>query len=118
MNILGIQIIATLFAIFMNYIAFLNWKRREISPGAMVFWTLLWIGFILITLYPKILESISQQLFFARIMDLLMIIAFMILAYLGYENYVSNKKMEKRIEEIVRREAISSLKLKKKNSKK
>jgi hypothetical protein len=41
-----------------------------------------------------------------------MVLAFMILAFLGFQNYVSNKKMEKKIEELVR-----ELALKKKNEK-
>lgn len=105
MNIIGVQIIAILFAIFMLYVAFLHWKRKDFNGGEILFWTVLWLGFIIITLFPDILQEITKKLFFTRVMDLLMVIAFMILAFLGFQNHVSNRRMEKKIEELVRKEA-------------
>ena len=110
MSILGVQIISFLFAIFMLYVVFLHWKKKDINGGETFFWASLWFAFIVVTLFPNILQRISKILFFARIMDLLMVMAFMILAIVGFQNYVSNKKMEKKIEDLVR-----SLALKKKN---
>jgi len=104
MNILGVQIIAILFAIFMIYVAFLHWKRKDFNGGEIFFWIALWLGFIFITLFPNILQSITKLLFFTRVMDLLMVIAFMILAFIGFQNYVSNRRMEKKIEELIREE--------------
>jgi hypothetical protein len=112
MNILGVQIVTILFAIFMIYVAFLHWKRKEINGGEIIFWLILWLGFILITLFPNFLQRLTNLLFFARVMDLLMVTAFMILAFLGFQNNVSNRRMEKKIEELVRKEALSSLKKK------
>jgi len=106
MNILGIQIIAILFAFFMIYVVFLHFKKKDLEVGEAFFWILLWLGFIIVTLFPGILENIIEKLFIARVMDFLMVVAFMILAFLGFQNYVSNKKTQKKIEEIVREEAI------------
>lgn len=105
MNILGVQIIAILFAIFMVYVAFLHWKRKDIDGGEIFFWVILWLGFIVITLFPDLLQIITKKLFFTRVMDFLMVAAFMILAFLGFQNHVSNRRMERKIEELVRKEA-------------
>jgi hypothetical protein len=113
MNILGVQIISILFAIFMIYVAFLHWKRKDINGGEMFFWFSLWLGFIIITLFPGILRDLTEILFFTRVMDFLMVLAFMILAFLGFQNYVSNKKMEKKIEELVRKKALENVRSKK-----
>jgi hypothetical protein len=113
MNILGVQIIAVLFAIFMLYVAFLHWKRKDINGKEIFFWGVLWLGFIVITLFPDILQNITEKLFFTRVMDFLMVIAFMILAFLGFQNHVSNRKMERKIEELVRKEALKDAKKKK-----
>ena len=113
MNILGVQIIAILFAIFMVYVAFLHWKRKEINGGEIFFWSSLWVGFILIILFPNVLQSLTQLLFFARVLDLLMVIAFMILAFLGFQNHISNRRMEKKIEDLVRKEATKEISKKK-----
>lgn len=109
MDILGVQIIAVLFAIFMLYVAFLHWKRKELNGVEIFFWTFLWLGFIVLTLFPGLLQSITKKLFFARIMDLLVISAFMILAFIGFQNYVANRKMEKKIEDLVRKEALRKI---------
>lgn len=116
MNILGVQIIAVLFAIFMLYVAFLHWKRKDINGGEILFWGTIWLGFIIVTLFPKILESISQFFFFTRILDLLMLVAFMILAFIGFQNYIANRKMEKKIGELVREETLKNDKKKKRPS--
>ena len=42
-----------------------------------------------------------------------MVLAFMILAFIGYQNYISNKKMEKKIEDLIRKEALKNVKTKK-----
>lgn len=110
MSILGVQIIAVFFAIFMIYVAFLHWKRKDINGGEIFFWTLLWLGFIVVTLFPNILQNLTKMLFFTRVMDFLMVIAFMILAFLGFQNYISNKKMERKIEELIRKEALKGIK--------
>lgn len=112
MNILGVQIIAVLFAVFMVYVAFLNWKKKDINTGEIIFWVILWLTFIFISLFPKILQEMTQLLFFARVMDLLMVMAFMILAFLGYQNHISNKRVEKKIEDLVRKEAVKKVKKK------
>lgn len=109
-SILGVQIIAVLFAIFMIYVAFLHFKRKDINGGEIFFWTFLWLGFIVITLFPNILQNLTKLLFFTRVMDLLMVAAFMILAFLGFQNHVSNRRMEKKIEELVRKEATKEIK--------
>ena len=112
MSILGVQIIAILFAIFMLYVAFLNWKRKDINSKEIFFWTTLWLGFIVITLFPDILQNITEKLFFTRVMDLLMVAAFMILAFIGFQNHVSNRRMERKIEELIRKEAVKNAKKK------
>ena len=112
-SILGVQIIAVLFAIFMIYVAFLHWKRKDINGGEIFFWTLLWLGFIVVTLFPNILQSLTKMLFFTRVMDFLMVIAFMILAFLGFQNHISNRRMERKIEELVRKEATKEISKKK-----
>jgi len=104
MNILGVQIIAILFAVFMIYVSFLNWKRKDINGGEIFFWTALWLGFIFIALFPDVLQNITQKLFFTRVMDFLMVVAFIILAFLGFQNHVSNRRMERKIEELIRKE--------------
>ena len=113
MTILGFQIIAILFAFFMIYITFLNWKKRDINGKEIFFWIILWIVFIGITLFPTFLQKVTKILFFARVLDFLMVVAFMILAFLGFQNHISNRRMERKIDELVRKEALKNVEKKK-----
>jgi len=108
MNILGVQIIVILFAIFMVYVVFWYWKKKDIKGNEAIFWIILWGGFIVITLFPDILQNLTKKLFFTRVMDFLMIVAFMILTILGFSNYIRGKRLEKKIEEIVRKKALKN----------
>lgn len=102
---LGIQIISVSFAFFMIYITSLHFKRRIIGKTEYLFWLTVWITFISFALFPRILDPILASLFVARAMDLLMIGAFIILSYLGYQNHIGIKELQKNITRMVSADA-------------
>jgi len=108
MNILGVQLILCFFALFMVYMLFLHWKKEDITNGFFRLWFFIWIIFIFFTFFPKTLDPIIKELFIVRVMDFAMIIAFMILAYVSIENNIIIKKMENKIEKLVRKIAIKN----------
>ena len=106
----GIQLISIMFAVFMLYISFIHFKKENINTGEFIFWIALWSGFVFVSLNPAILNPILQKLFITRALDLLMIAAFMILAYLGFMNHVGIKHLNKRISTIIKKDAINNAK--------
>lgn len=106
MNIINLQIILFGFAILMMYSLFLHWKKKNISLIMFVFWLIIFCVFILIIIFPKILEPLIKELFIVRVMDLGMIVAFMILTYVSIENNIKIKKTEEQIEKLIRSMAI------------
>ena len=113
MNLIGIQIISIFFAFFMIYVTFLAWKKRDITGVNLIIWLIMWISFIIFAAFPHVLNFVIETVKIVRVMDLLMIVAFMILTFLGFQNYISNRKMEKQIEILVRKIAIKNVKEKK-----
>ncbi len=111
--LLGIQIIAVLFAFFMLYLAFMHYKRGNLGKNEFFGWCIVWLLFIYFALFPRILDPLLARLFVTRAMDLLMIVAFMILAYLGFVNHVGIKSLQEQIERIVRKQAITNARQKK-----
>lgn len=109
-TILGIQIIAVLFALFMLYVVFLHFKRENINKLEFLFWTSLWCAFIYFSLFPKVLNPLLDKLFVTRAMDLLTIIAFMVLAYLGFANHIGVRDLQRRLETLIRKQAIKNVK--------
>lgn len=120
MNIIGLQLILLFFAIFMIYVLFLHWKKKQISLLTLIVWLGIWASFIFVTLFPSILHPFLRGLFLVRVIDLGTIVAIMIIMYLTFENNVKIKKFEKEMEEIVRTisHIINSNDKKQKNTKK
>lgn len=109
-TLLGIQIIAVCFAGFMLYVAFLHFKKANISRSEFIFWLVIWLVFVFFALFPRVLDPILSTLFIARAMDLMMIIAFMILTILGFFNHLSLQKLRKELSEFIRKDAQKNVK--------
>lgn len=102
-----LQLLSLLFGLFMLYWSFFIYKKRIIYLSELVFWVLVWSVFILIALFPSSTNFILQTLHINRTMDLIMIVAFMILWGVTYQNYLNNKKLTKKFQDFVRSKAIS-----------
>lgn len=108
--LIGVQILALIFALFMMYWAFLYYKKKELTLAENLFWQFVWLIFIFLTLFPKSLNFIITTFNITRVMDLAMIIAFMILTVLGFSNYIRQKEVEKKIERLVKEIALNIFK--------
>lgn len=104
--VLGIQIAGFLFGLFMIYYSFLNYKRREFTSKEFSFWLSLWIVFIVITLFPFLLDPIVKTFGFFRTLDLLVISGFLFLIAAIFYTYTLTRKNQKRLETVVREIAI------------
>lgn len=100
--VLGIQIAGFLFGLFMIYYSFLNYKRKEFSVKEFSFWLVLWISFIIITMFPFILDPIAKTFSFFRTLDLLVISGLLFLITTIFYTYIITRKNQKQLEIIVR----------------
>lgn len=100
------QIISALFALFMMYIVTIHRKKKNLSQVETSAWLSVWTMFVIIALFPDLLLGITNLLKFSRVFDLLIVIAFMILSLLVFLSYFRVKLLEKKIEQLVRKQAI------------
>lgn len=112
MNIISLQLVLFGFALFMVYSLFLHWKKKDVSDKFFFSWLLLFMVFVFLAIFPKVLEPLMKELFIIRVMDLGMIGTFMILTYVTIENNIKIKKMETQIERLVRSVAVKKIKSK------
>ena len=106
--ILGVQILVIGFCFFMAYLSFLHFKREEFSRPQVLFWEIIWSGLAFITLFPRTVNVLIQELGIARAMDLFMILGFMFLTILAFYNYIALGKLKKKLEQKTQEEALNS----------
>jgi len=112
--ILGLQIIAIIFAFLMIYFAILHRKRGELDRTEILSWVIIWIMIIIIVVFPELLRKLAQTFFITRLFDLMVVGGFILVIAMVARTYVSTKKMEKKMEELIRSEALKDVKKKKK----
>lgn len=108
--ILGLQIIALIFALIMIYFAYLHYRRGEINGIEILFWLVVWIGAIAIILFPVAFKTFSETIAISRAFDLAMLGGFILIIPLVYLSYVRANKLEKKLEEYTRNEALKNIK--------
>jgi len=105
-ELLGIQIIGILFGFFLMYYTFLHYKRKEFTVKEYGFWLVLWAVFLIITLFPGLLDPILKSLSIARALDFFIIIGFLFLVGMIFYTYTIVRKNQKKLEEVVRNIAV------------
>jgi len=78
MDLLLLQIIVTVFSVFMIYITFIAYKKKQIFPVDFLFWLFVWVCVIFGVNFPESLKKVIQTLNIGRTIDLLFISAFLL----------------------------------------
>jgi len=108
--VLGIQILGVLFGLFMLYLTFLHRKRKEFTLKEFSAWAAAWIIFMILTLFPGLIDSIVKKVGFVRTLDAYIILGFLFLIGMMFYTYSIVRINQNRIEEIVRKVAIEKKK--------
>ena len=104
--LLGIQIFGVFFAILMIYMVFVSQKKKEFNSTEYILWIVVWILFIVITIFPSILDFFTESLSLPRTLDLLLIMGILCILGLLFYNYIAIRKINRKVEDIVRKIAI------------
>jgi hypothetical protein len=90
----------------MIYWSHLNYRRRTIRFYELVFWVLAWATFATVVVFPQSTTVFLEKLRINRTMDLLMIVGFMLVWVLVFANYLENRRLRKKLQELVRELAL------------
>lgn len=104
--ILGLQILAILFAFFMIYLAVLHRRRNEIDQSEYVSWVVIWSVTIFVVIFPELLREFASKLFITRLFDLMVVGGFILVIAMSARMYVKVRKMEKKFEDFIRNESL------------
>lgn len=105
-KILGIQILGILFGFFMMYYTFLHYKRKEYTTKEYAFWSVFWAVFVVVTLFPQILDPVLTTLNIVRALDFFIVVGFLFLMFVVLYTYTIVRKNERKLEEVVRQIAL------------
>jgi len=107
--IIGLQIIAILFCFIMIYFAVLHYKRGELNGLEIGSWFVMWAVVITITIFPVLLQEFAKTFLVTRVFDLMVIGGFILVISLVGSAYIRTKRLEKKLEDLVRREALKNI---------
>lgn len=105
-----LQIVSVLFGLFMMYTVRIHHRKQHIDSMEYGIWMGLWGVFIFLAIFPQTVNGVVQTLNIARVFDLLVIIALMIVVFLTFLNRIEQKRMDKKLEQLVRKKAIDDTK--------
>jgi len=103
---IGIQLLAILFALWMTYFTFLHFRRKEFSLAEFIVWQVLWLGLVVVVLFPKSVGFLLATFRINRTFDLVVIVGIMTLIASTFRNSVVIKRTSKKLEDIVRQQAL------------
>lgn len=100
----GIQLLGILFGLFMIYLTFLHRKRKDYTVKEAFVWTVLWIGFMYVALFPNSLDFlVKRTLGLQRPLDFFIIVGFMFMVFISFYTYSIVRNNQRKLEEIVRK---------------
>lgn len=103
---IGLQLVAIIFALWMLYFSYLHFRRGEFNRIEFFLWQVLWLGLLIVVIIPKSVNFILQAFSITRTFDLVVVVGVVILFGVTFRNYVVIKRLERKIEESVRKHAI------------
>ena len=101
-----LQIVSIIFGLFMLYMVRIHHRKGHIETYEYAMWIFIWLGFIFAAIFPQTFQGITETLNISRVFDLLVIIGLMVVTFLSFQNRVYFKRLEKKLEHVIRKRAI------------
>ena len=113
--IVGLQISALVFSFAMIYFALIHYKKGTLNGVEIFFWVIIWLFAIFAVIFPDLLKLFARTFYFARLFDMMVFGGFFLVIVLAAKSYIATKKLEKKLEDLVRKQTLKDAK---KNTKK
>ena len=104
--IIGLQIIGFIFALLMIYLSIVHYKKGSLNGMEIAVWLIIWGIVIIAVVFPEILRTYSQAFAISRLLDLLTVGGFILVISMVSASYIRTKNVEKKIEDMIRSEAL------------
>lgn len=108
--IIGLQISALIFSFVMIYFAVIHYKKGTLNGIEIFFWILIWVFAIFAVIFPDLLKVFARTFYFARLFDMMVFGGFFLVIILAAKSYITTKKLEKKLEKIIRDDSLKDMK--------
>ncbi len=105
-----IQILLILGFVLAFAITWRRFRQNVITFTEALLWSLLWLSGVAVTLIPKITERLATMFGVGRGVDLVLYLAVAIQFFLIFKLFILNEQTERKITNLVEREALSQIK--------
>ena len=106
MNAEPIVIVGMIFSLFMVYLSYLSFRRREFNAWDLLLWGGCWITVVALLISNRFLYYLVEKTGVLSGMDLFTIAGFLFLTFVVFEMYRVMKKNHRQIQEIAKNIAI------------
>tara|TARA_B110000977_G_C10991829_1_gene460230 strand:- start:915 stop:1217 length:303 start_codon:yes stop_codon:yes gene_type:complete len=93
----------------MIYITQINYKKKVLNKFDFLIWNSIWIGIILVSLRPKFIDKYFLENYYVDIFYVLSVVSIISLIILYYVNLIKIKILEKKINTVIRAEALKEV---------
>lgn len=101
--IIGLQITGVIFSLIMIYLSIVHYKKGSLNSLEIAVWLSIWVLVILAVVFPDIVRTYSISFSVSRVLDLLIAGGFVLTISMIASVYVRFNKLEKKIEDLVRK---------------
>lgn len=88
---------------------FLRYRDDSVSLFGLIFWSMIWIGFLIVLFIPNTTEFLAKKFGIGRGVDVFVYSGIVILFYLIYRIYVKLESLEREITQIVREDSLRDI---------
>ncbi len=101
-----LSLVAIIFSILMFYVTIINYKKKIINQLELLIWSLIWIGIISLSIRPDFIDDYFLNKYNTDIFYLITVVSIIFLLIFCYFNMIQIKIIEKKINTIIRAEAL------------
>jgi len=108
--IIGLQIVALIFSFSLIYFALTHYKKGILNKAEIISWIIIWTLVIFVVIFPQVLRTFATSIFITRLFDMMVVGGFILVIAMVSKIYVTTRKLEKKFEEFIRKEALEDVK--------
>ncbi|MDR0462751.1 MAG: DUF2304 domain-containing protein [Pseudomonadales bacterium] len=81
-------------------------RKKSFGKLFMVFWLLIWVGGLILVLWPNLMQNITDKLGIGRVVDVIVYLAIVSIFYILFKFHIRMHDLENKITKLTRKIAL------------